>query len=561
MKTKFFLYARKSTEDEERQVMSIEAQLAELVEFAKRENIEIAETFIESKSAKKPGREIFNQMMSKVHESKEPIGLIAWHPDRLARNSVDGGQIIYSIDISKIVSLRFPTFWFEPTLQGLFMLQVAFGQSKYYSDNLSENVKRGIRQKLRRGEWPGLAPFGYVNNPKTRTIEPEPTKSRCVAKAFEEFSQGRHTLESLGQRLSFWGVVSKTGKPICKATLQRMLTNRVYLGLIIHNGETYEGGFPAIVSQATFEAVQKVLKQRARPRKSKKRHNFPFVGLLTCGECGGAITAQFAHGHGGIYRYYRCTKKLGKCSQRYLREDLLADQLKSRLQNVALGDDWTEKMFAQVDVWEKENIQSSQSFAKNLEKEIKEAEQKLDRLVNAFLDGSIEKEIYLAKKDELITTKTDLQRRKSDFGRKGNNWIEPLREWILTAHHAEKLASSNEFDEIKSLVEKIGTNRRLLSRKTEFEFVRPYDLIPKYRAFCEARPAEGGASEQTLSLENLKCLDWSGCRDSNPESLGPKPSAIAVTLHPVNKNPKLQILNSKQYLNSNFQNSKSFLII
>ena len=141
MKTKFFLYARKSTEDEERQVMSIEAQLAELAEYAKRENIEIAETFIESKSAKKPGREIFNQMMSKVHDSKEPIGLIAWHPDRLARNSIDGGQIIYLIDIGRIASLRFPTFWFEPTPQGLFMLQVAFGQSKYYSDNLSENVK------------------------------------------------------------------------------------------------------------------------------------------------------------------------------------------------------------------------------------------------------------------------------------------------------------------------------------------------------------------------------------------------------------------------------------
>ncbi|MBU1663082.1 recombinase family protein, partial [Patescibacteria group bacterium] len=408
MKIKFFLYARKSTEDEERQIMSIEAQLAELAEFAKRENIEIAETFIESKSAKKPGRKIFNKMMSKVHESKEPIGLIAWHPDRLARNSIDGGQIIYSIDINKIVSLRFPTFWFEPTPQGLFMLQVAFGQSKYYSDNLSENVKRGIRQKLRRGEWPGLAPFGYVNNPKTRTIEPEPTKSRCVTKAFGEFSQGRHTLESLGQRLSFWGVVSGTGKPICKATLQRMLTNKVYLGIIVHNGESYEGGFPAIVSRATFEAVQKVLKQRARPRKSKKRHNFPFVGLLTCGECGGAITAQFAHGHGGTYRYYRCTKKLGKCSQRYLREDLLAEQLKSRLQNVALGDDWAEKMKAQVDVWEKENVLSSQSFAQNLEEKIKEAEMKLDKLVNAFLDGSIEKETYLVKKDELIKTKTDL---------------------------------------------------------------------------------------------------------------------------------------------------------
>ena len=212
MKTKFYLYARKSTEDEERQVMSIEAQLAELSEFAKRENIEIAETFIESKSAKKPGREIFNEMMSKIHDSKEPIGLIAWHPDRLARNSVDGGQIIYSIDIGKIASLRFPTFWFEPTPQGLFMLQVAFGQSKYYSDNLSENVKRGIRQKLRRGEWCSLAPFGYTNNPKTRNIEPDLVKARIIKKAFEEFASGNHTLTSISARLSFWGLTSRSNR-------------------------------------------------------------------------------------------------------------------------------------------------------------------------------------------------------------------------------------------------------------------------------------------------------------------------------------------------------------
>ena len=167
------------------------------------------------------------------------------------------------------------------------------------------------------------------------------------------------------------------------------------------------------------------------------------------------------------------------------------------------------------------------------------------------------------KKDELIKTKIDLNKRKSDFGRKacppyayrrgksktivkhdlsgtvttsvtgfgrrGNNWIEPLRDWINTAHHAEKLALSNDFYEIKSLTEKIGTNRHLLSRKTEFEFVRPYDLIPKYRAFCEARPAEGGASEQTLSSENLKCLDWSGCRDSNSGYILPKHACYHYT--------------------------------
>ena len=130
LKPKYFLYARKSTEDDDKQIMSIEAQLFELREYARRENLEILEEFQESKSAKKPGREVFGEMMMRL-ERDEATGILAWHPDRLARNSIDGGRIIYAVDTSKIISLRFPQFWFEPTPQGKFMLQVAFGQSKY----------------------------------------------------------------------------------------------------------------------------------------------------------------------------------------------------------------------------------------------------------------------------------------------------------------------------------------------------------------------------------------------------------------------------------------------
>jgi hypothetical protein len=189
-------------------------------------------------------------------------------------------------------------------------------------------------------------------------------------------------------------------------------------------------------------------------------------------------------------------------------------------------------MLTKVEMCEKENIQSLKSFAQSLEAQIKEVEQKLDRLVNAFLDGSVEKETYLAKKDELIKTKTVLLQKKDDFGRKGNNWIEPLKDWILTANYAEKLVSSNDFDEIKSFVGKIGTNRRLLDRKVFFDFVRPFDLIPKYKnlaygknlvfrfaqnkEICEASRAEGEASEQTNSPRNDESCIWSGCWELNP---------------------------------------------
>ncbi|MBI5356840.1 recombinase family protein [Candidatus Collierbacteria bacterium] len=127
MNNKFFLYARKSTDVEDKQVLSIEAQIAELRTFAKQNNLNVVDTFIEKQSAKIPGRPIFGKMIKRI-EHGEADGILAWHPDRLARNSVDGGQIIYLIDCGRIAALKFPQFWFEPTPQGKFMLNIPFYQ-------------------------------------------------------------------------------------------------------------------------------------------------------------------------------------------------------------------------------------------------------------------------------------------------------------------------------------------------------------------------------------------------------------------------------------------------
>jgi DNA invertase Pin-like site-specific DNA recombinase len=126
MSNKLFLYARKSTDIEDKQVLSIEAQNTELRTFAKQEGLHIAEEFIEKQSAKITGRQIFGEMLVQI-EKDEADGILAWHPDRLARNSVDGGKIIYLIDCGRIAALKFPQFWFEPTPQGKFMLNIAFG--------------------------------------------------------------------------------------------------------------------------------------------------------------------------------------------------------------------------------------------------------------------------------------------------------------------------------------------------------------------------------------------------------------------------------------------------
>jgi site-specific DNA recombinase len=193
---KFFLYVRKSTDVEDKQVRSIEDQIAELRAFAKAENLEVSDVLIEKQSAKIPGRPIFNDMVKRI-EAGEANGILAWHPDRLARNSVDGGRIIYLLDTGKLQALKFPTFWCDSTSQGKFMLNMAFGQSKYYVDNLSENTKRGLRQKVKRGEYPSFAPIGYINDSRTKSVVVDKKKSLIVRKAFELYAQNNSRLEDV----------------------------------------------------------------------------------------------------------------------------------------------------------------------------------------------------------------------------------------------------------------------------------------------------------------------------------------------------------------------------
>src|SRR3989339_2279906 len=208
---KYIIYCRKSTDEATKQVLSIESQVAELKEFAKSNNLFVTEIITESKTAKEPGREKFNSMLKSIEDGKANA-ILSWHADRLARNSVDGGKIIYLLDIGKIVDLKFPTFWFDNTPQGKFMLNIAFGQSKYYVDNLSENIKRGIRQKLRRGEFPSFAPTGYLNDLKNHTIILDPQKHQAIQKIFELYATGDYPLESLIAILNAHSVKTRTNQ-------------------------------------------------------------------------------------------------------------------------------------------------------------------------------------------------------------------------------------------------------------------------------------------------------------------------------------------------------------
>lgn len=256
------------------------------------------------------------------------------------------------------------------------------------------------------------------------------------------------------------------------------------------------------------------------------KHDFPYTCLLTCGECGGAITAQFAKGNGGLYRYYRCSKKLHtpqKCTQSYLRDDLLSGQLNELLLNVTISDEEAADAKKLISYWEQNAASTSLNFAQELNEKLKATELKLDKLVDTFLEGNIEKETYLNKKEELVKMKMNLSAKKQTLGQKGNNWIEPLKELVELAHSAGKQDPTKDFIPIKSLSEKIGTNRKLVDKKVVWKYQPVWQILRNYKA--NPKVVKSTKVPPEMLLEGISVL-WGGWWDSNPRPSVPQTDAL-----------------------------------
>jgi DNA invertase Pin-like site-specific DNA recombinase len=432
MNAQYFLYARKSTDVEDKQVLSIEAQLAELRNYAKTENLSIIEEIVEKQSAKSPGRPLFNAMMSKL-EKGEGNGIVSWNPDRLARNSVDGGKIIYLLDTGRLCTLKFPTFWFESTPQGKFMLNIAFGQSKYYVDSLAENTKRGLRQKVRRGEYPSRAPFGYLNDSRTKTIHVHKKNSVILKQIFATYKRGESRLEDIANYLAEHGIKSRNGKRLHVSRITFLLRNPFYYGFFKYNGELYLGRHQPLISKQLFDQVQEVLDRKGRPHHKTKWEPRALCGLLHC-SCGMMITGEEKvkhqkNGNEHRYTYYHCTRKskVTRCSEPPIAEGELARQLSSLIKQAALPTDWADYMKKRLNEDKKDSAQSVSAFVQTTRDKVSQINAKLQRLLDGYLDQLIDQDAYKTEKNRLVSQKKSLEENLITLERTQTGWIDPFQ--------------------------------------------------------------------------------------------------------------------------------------
>ena len=493
---KYIVYCRKSTDEKNKQILSIDQQIAELKEFTIREHLEVIDFVTEAKTAKIPGREKFAEVLKRI-EKGEAQGIVSWHPDRLARNSIDGGRVIYLLDTGKLLDLKFPSFWFESTPQGKFMLSIAFGQSKYYVDNLSENVRRGMRHKVRLGIWPMKAPLGYINDSNTKTIQIDSGRSKFIKKAFQLFSEERKSFTAISLYLHKFGISKSDGKPLKVNQITKMLKDRFYIGILKYAGEYYQASHKTYISKQLFDEVQKQVEKIERPR--IKGHNFAFTGLARCGECRAAITCEekikkYKNGKSQTFIYYRCTKKLKPCTQKYLQEPKLEIQIRDILEKVALPQEWAADWYSWLDRDEKEELTLSEKNINTLNAKTEILDKKLNFLLDSFLDQIIDSEIYKKKKNELFEEKLKITEEIEKIKQTGSSWLEPMREFVDRALQSRKIArAKNTKEDLAIFAKTVGSDFFLTDRQ----------LIPTYNLGFATLQSLPDLQNQTLgTLKN-----------------------------------------------------------
>ncbi len=478
---KYFLYCRKSSEAEDRQVLSIESQKSEMERFAAGwTGVEIIQTFEESMSARKPGRPIFEEMLRRI-EKGEADGVVAWHPDRLARNSVDGGRIIYLLDKSTLKDLKFATLTFENNPQGKFMLSIIFGYSKYYVDSLSENIRRGIRTKLEKGWLPNMAPTGYLNDRETRTIMRDPERFSLMRRMWDLMLTGTYSpRQILGIATDQWGFRTKRrkrtgGKALTLGALYKMFGQPFYAGVIERHGRTYPGKHEPMVTLDEFERVQAILGRPGRPR--PKERAFAFTGLIRCGSCGCAVTAEEKEKPSGLrFVYYHCTRKRKPaCTEPAIALPKLEEGIVKFLSELSIPGEIHRWVLARLEEATQQETTFSAAGRRSVEAALAAVLRHLDNLTLLRVKDFISEEEFLKQREVLNREKLRLTQQAEA---EPEDWLEPAKMLVSFAFRAVSWFQARDLEIQRLVVATAGSNSTLKGREVTIDAEKPFQRQP-----------------------------------------------------------------------------------
>lgn len=513
------IYARKSTESEDRQVQSLDDQLKELRQLAERSGMIVSETIIESKSAKEPyTRPEFQRLIQMIQDGRI-TGIMTWHINRLSRNMIDGGIISHLLQKGTLQFILTPQRKYLPDDSAL-LLAIENGMATTFIQDLRRAVKRGMKGKAERGWLPGPAPLGYVNNKFDQTIEPHPTKFALVKKGWELILEQDYTMAEVTREWQRLGLTSSRttnrNAPPSKSSVDRILGNPFYAGHIRFQGELYQGAHQPMITMEQFERAQLLLGRGARRRERKRSH--VLSGLFKCPTCGCAIVGETKRKTYGKtarqveYTYYHCTGFKG-CSKRGVREDSVLRAVahlvdKCRPQKWLL--EWLRGQLDEASMQDQVTVMKSRE---ELQRQKDAAEKRLRSLTELRIDGELSPDEFAVLKRETEERISALRTRMASVESEGDR----VRAYVM--RKLGDLEQSDNYDDAE------WTSRRgIIGSLAEKGFLTleklVFELDPVIAKIATFEPLE--KCSQSVKVGDSACgiLHWGSLVDDILETAG-----------------------------------------
>ncbi len=507
-KIKYFLYARKSSESEERQVQSIEDQINRLKQLASDLKLDIKKTYTESKSAKKPNnRPIFDEMIERIRNG-EANGVLCWQINRLSRNPIDSGELSWLLQQETLKSIQTIDRQYLPD-DNVLLFSVESGMANQYIIDLRKNVKRGTESKLQKGWKPNLAPLGYLNDKAEKTIIKDPERFNLIRKMWDLMLTGNYTPPKiLNVANNEWGFKTRKfkkghgGKPLSKSGIYKIFSNIFYAGIIDYYGNQYDGKHEKMITLDEYDRVQLLLGRKGSPRPQK--HNFAFTGFIRCGECGCLFVAEkkkkLIKSINQIreYTYYHCTrKKTGfNCSQRKVtKEEDLESQIKDELDKYTILPEFLEWALEGLSQKNNKEIEDRTKVYEMQHKTLVKTQKELDELTKMRYRQLIDDETFVKEKKELQIKIKRLKENLRETETRADKWIELTEKTFHFATYARKAFVTGELELKKEILISLGKTIKIKDNKL---------IIEPNEWFAEIRNAYSPLEEEYLRLEPTK---------------------------------------------------------
>jgi len=437
---------------------SIPAQLKLLRSYAETRCLDVVREVVDVETAKHAGRTGFGEMVTFLRKTRSCRILLVEKTDRLYRNLKDW-VVLDELDleihfIKEGIVLSHDSRSSEKFIHGIKVLM-----AKNYIDNLSEETRKGMREKAEQGFWPSFAPLGYLNvvgADGRKVIVPDPALAPIIIRMFERYATVRHSIRDVARLARSEGLVFRKSKdPVSRATVHGILRHRIYSGDFDWDGVTYQGQHEALVSGELWSQVQEILHRRFAKRRRGSLHDFAFSGLIACGHCGCALVGEIKKGR---YIYYHCTGAKGKCPERYTRQEVLEERFAQLLKGLDFDDDvmaWVADALRQSH--QDERRYHDEAIAR-LQAEHARLQNRLDVMYVDKLDGRVDAAFFDQKATEWRSEQRSLLRAIEDHQGANESYLDEGVNLLELAKRAHILFKKQEPREKRRLLDFVVSN-------------------------------------------------------------------------------------------------------